>query len=154
MNLEIAAGPLRLTGRAIHIPYRDPFRIARSHGDAGMTSVIVELTHADWPEMVGYGEGYPDTYYGETVDTMAAVLPLLMARVDPDALEATADRAERALASIEASFDDAIAHNGAAKCALDIALHDLLGKRLGIAVHRLLGLSADIPPTDFTLGLD
>jgi L-alanine-DL-glutamate epimerase-like enolase superfamily enzyme len=44
--------------------------------------------------------------------------------------------------------------NGAAKCALDIALHDFAGKLLGIPVHELIGLSADIPPTDFTIGID
>ncbi|HEY6058673.1 MAG TPA: enolase C-terminal domain-like protein, partial [Candidatus Limnocylindrales bacterium] len=48
----------------------------------------------------------------------------------------------------------AIAHHGAAKCALDIALHDLVARRLGVAVHELLGLSAELPPTDFTLGID
>ena len=62
--------------------------------------------------------------------------------------------AETALAGVAAGFDDRIAHNGAAKCALDIALHDLLGKRLGLPVHRLLGLPAAIPPTDFTIGID
>ena len=29
-----------------------------------------------------------------------------------------------------------------------------LGKRLGLPVHRLLGLPAEIPPTDFTIGID
>jgi len=48
----------------------------------------------------------------------------------------------------------AIAHNGGAKCALDIALHDLAGKVAGVPVHELLGLSADLPPTDFTIGID
>jgi L-alanine-DL-glutamate epimerase-like enolase superfamily enzyme len=44
--------------------------------------------------------------------------------------------------------------HGAARCALDIALHDFAGKVLGLPTHQLLGLSPDIPPTDFTLGLD
>ena len=44
--------------------------------------------------------------------------------------------------------------NGAAKCAIDVALHDLAGKVAGVPVYRLLGLSAEIPPTDFTIGLD
>ena len=46
----------------------------------------------------------------------------------------------------------AIAHHGAAKCAIDIALHDLVGKRLGLPVRELLGIDGPIPPTDFTLG--
>ena len=46
------------------------------------------------------------------------------------------------------------AHHGGAKCALDIALHDLVGKVAGVPVHALLGCPAEIPPTDFTLGID
>ena len=51
-------------------------------------------------------------------------------------------------------MDRAIRGHGAAKCALDIALHDLAGKVLGVPVHALLGLPADLPPTDFTIGID
>ena len=154
MKLTTTAGDFVLDGHAIVVPYRDPFRIARSHGGDGMTSVIVELRHADRPGLVGYGEGYPDAYYGETVETIAAVLPLLLATVDPDILGVEARDAGAALAAAGAAMDDRIAHHGAAKCALDIALHDLLGKVLGLPVHRLLGLPARIPPTDFTIGLD
>jgi L-Ala-D/L-Glu epimerase len=154
VNVDLSAGPLTLRARSISILYRDPFRIARSHEDDGMSSVLVELRHRDLPDLVGYGEGYPDAYYGETTETMAVVLPLLLEAVDPTVLAAAAPGAEAALTTAAAAMDDAIAHHGAAKCALDIALHDLVGKRLGLPVHRLLGMSADIPPTDFTLGLD
>jgi L-alanine-DL-glutamate epimerase-like enolase superfamily enzyme len=37
---------------------------------------------------------------------------------------------------------------------VDIALHDLVGKRLGVPIRELLGITAPIPPTDFTLGID
>ncbi|MHB8459271.1 MAG: dipeptide epimerase [Candidatus Limnocylindrales bacterium] len=154
MRFSAAAGPLRLEARSIFVAYRDPFRIARSHGGDGMTSVIVELRHADWPGLVGYGEGYPDAYYGETVETIAAVTPTLLAAIDAGRLGAAADDAEASLAAIGSAFDERIAHHGAAKCGLDIALHDLVGKHLGLPVHRLLGLSATIPPTDFTIGID
>ncbi len=153
-SLDVRSGPLRLMGRVIRVPYRDPFRIARSHDGDGMTSVIVELTHEAWPGLVGYGEGYPDAYYGETVDTIQVVLPLLLRSIEPDDLDVAADAVERALAGIAEGFDASLAHHGAAKCALDIALHDLLGKRLGLPVYRMLGLSAEIPPTDFTIGID
>ncbi len=154
MKISVGAGPLRLEAYSIAIAYRDPFRIARSHAGDGMHSVIVELRHDDLPGLVGYGEGYPDAYYGETLETIGVVLPVLLAGIDPTVLDADAATAEAALAGVAAAFDDQIAHHGAAKCALDIALHDLLGKRLGLPVHRLLGLSADIPPTDFTIGID
>ena len=154
MKLRASSGPLAIEAESIFVPYRDPFRIARSHGGDGMTSVILQLRHAAWPEIVGYGEGYPDAYYGETAETIEAVLPLLLRSIDGALLDTDTANAEAALAAVADAFNDTIAHHGAAKCALDIALHDLLGKRLGLPVHRLLGLSADIPPTDFTIGID
>jgi len=43
----------------------------------------------------------------------------------------------------------------AARAALDIALHDWTGKRLGIPVYRLLGLDpAEAPLTTFSIGID
>lgn len=43
----------------------------------------------------------------------------------------------------------------AARAALDIALHDWVGKRLGIPVYRLLGLDpAEAPLTTFSIGID
>ena len=145
-----------LRSRILQIPYRDPFRIARSqHGGAVMTTVVVELRSPLLPGLVGLGEGYPDAYYGETLGTLPVVMDLLLEAVEPQALDVSGvDAARASLAAIGAAFDDAIRGHGAAKCALDIALHDLAGKATGLPVHRLLGLSAEIPPTDFTLGLD
>jgi hypothetical protein len=34
---------LQLSSETIHLPYREPFRIARDHGGEGMSSMIVEL---------------------------------------------------------------------------------------------------------------
>ena len=64
--------------------------------------------------------------------------------------EPTADGVRAASATLQG----AIRWNGGAKCAIDTAMHDLAGKVAGQPVHALLGLSTDIPPTDFTLGLD
>jgi L-Ala-D/L-Glu epimerase / N-acetyl-D-glutamate racemase len=141
-----------LTARVevLRLSLRDPFRIARSDHDAGhaVTTTIIELRDDRFPELVGIGEGYPDRFYGETAATIEAVLPHLIAAVGQP--EMTAD----GLASAGAAMDRSIAHHGAAKCALDIALHDLAGKVAGMPVHRLLGLSDEIPPTDFTIGID
>ena len=129
---------------------RDPFLIARSDHGGGhaVTTLVIELRDDRFPDVVGLGEGYPDRYYGETVETIPAVLDLLIAAVGD--YEPTTDGLRAASRRLEA----AIRWNGAAKCALDSALHDLVGKVTGAPVHELLGLSADIPPTDFTLGLD
>jgi L-alanine-DL-glutamate epimerase-like enolase superfamily enzyme len=76
------------------------------------------------------------------------VLPFLLDAIgEPELTRAGLETAGLAMAG-------AIAHHGAAKCAIDIALHDLVGKVAKQPVHRLLGLSSEIPPTDFTLGID
>ena len=150
-----AAWDLRV--ETLHLPFRDPFVIARNAPGKGhaVTTVVVELRSPTLPGLVGIGEGCPETYYGETPLTMPVVMAHLLAAVPPGALDLSGVGAARAaLAAIGAAFDDAIRGNGAAKCALDIALHDLAGKALGLPLHRLLGLSPEIPPTDFTLGLD
>ena len=68
-------------------------------------------------------------------------------RGDPDDVRAALEDAAGLMAA-------AIAHHGAAKCALDIALHDLAGKRLACRSGRCWASTAELPPTDFTLGID
>jgi L-alanine-DL-glutamate epimerase-like enolase superfamily enzyme len=139
-----------LTHEVLHLSLRDPFRIARSdhHTGEGITTVIVELRDDRWAGIVGVGEGYPDRFYGETPETMAVVMPMLLEAVG--AFEATAE----GLGAATTVMDGTIRGHGAAKCAIDIALHDLVGKVLGVPVHELIGLQAKIPPTDFTIGID
>ncbi len=153
MSGGVQAGRWQLRWTVHEIPFKDPFRIARSVDDRVATTLIAELQEAGGP--TGLGEGFPDPFYGETVATMAVVLPLLLEALlplgpMPDELEAT-----RAwLASADEAMDEAIRHHGAAKCALDIALHDLAGKHLGLGLPELLGTPREVPPTDFTIGLD
>ncbi len=146
--------------RTLVLPLRDPFVIARSSHGEGRTSttILAELRDdADGPDgPVGLGEGYPDTYYGETPATVAAVVPLLLGSLEPlgPALRGSLDEARTALVAAEAAMAAAIGNHGGAKCAVDIALHDLVGKRLGLPIRSLLDIDAPIPPTDFTLGID
>ena len=141
---------LSVRHEVLTLPLRDPFRIARSDHGAGtrITTVVIELRDDRLPDIVGLGEGYPDRFYGETPETMATVMPLLLEAIgEPNLDVAGVDAAARAMAM-------AIRGHGAARCAIDIALHDLVGKATSVSVHALRGLSADLPPTDFTLGLD
>jgi L-alanine-DL-glutamate epimerase-like enolase superfamily enzyme len=152
-------GGLSVRQEVLSLGLRDPFRIARSdHGeDAGqrVTTVVVEVTHPDLPGIVGVGEGYPDRFYGETPATMAAVMPTLLADTDSFLIDLDDPRwARQHLEWLAATWSQVIRGHGAAKCALDIALHDLAGKALGLPVRALLDLPAVAPPTDFTLGLD
>jgi L-Ala-D/L-Glu epimerase len=141
---------LTLTSEVLRLSLRDPFRIARTdhHTGDGVTTVVVELRDDRHPGLVGVGEGYPDRFYGETPETMTAVFPFLLEAIGRPALTATG------LESVTAALSTAIRWNGAAKCALDIALHDLAGKVLGVSVYALVGLTSAIPPTDFTIGID
>jgi L-alanine-DL-glutamate epimerase-like enolase superfamily enzyme len=141
---------LTIRQEVLRLALRDPFVIARAEHGAGraITTVIVEVTDDRHPGIVGLGEGYPDLYYGETPETMAVVLPLLAEAIGTPTL----DRA--GLVAAAAAMNTRIANHGAAKCAIDIALHDLAGKIAGTPIVALLDLSHDIPPTDFTLGID
>jgi L-alanine-DL-glutamate epimerase-like enolase superfamily enzyme len=141
---------LTLRHEVLDLALRDPFRIARADHDSGtrVTTVVVELRDDRFPDLVGLGEGYPDRFYGETPGTMATVMPMLLEAIgEPELDRAGLDDASATMAA-------AIRGHGGARCAIDIALHDLAGKVLGVPVHALRGLSADIPPTDFTIGID
>jgi L-alanine-DL-glutamate epimerase-like enolase superfamily enzyme len=95
----------------------------------------------------GLGEGAPIVRYGEDPDQARRALEQVrddVEREDPWAREALLGRAF-------ARLD----HQFAARAALDIALHDWTGQRLGIPLYRLFGLDpADAPLTTFSIGID
>jgi L-alanine-DL-glutamate epimerase-like enolase superfamily enzyme len=144
----------------LELALRDPFVISRAgHGKGRrITTVIAELRDdAEGPGgPVGLGEGYPDPFYGDTPETMTAVAPLLLAAIEPHGagLRGPLGEARGALEEAGDAMHATIGHNGAIKCAIDIALHDLVGKRLGLPIRDVLGIQGQPPPTDFTLGLD
>ena len=99
-----------------------------------MSTMVVELRSDRLSGLAGLGEGYPDPYYGETLATMPVVMHALLGAIDPDDLDTSSPAgAAASLAAIGAAFDRTIRGHGAAKCALDIALHDLAGKATGDA---------------------
>jgi L-alanine-DL-glutamate epimerase-like enolase superfamily enzyme len=139
------------------LEFRDPFRIARAEPDQQVTTVIVEAISAERADasQLAFGEAFPVAYYGETVETIEAVVPVLHDAVNrlgapPGDVAAARAWLERAAAAMDA----AIGHHGGAKCGLDIALHDLVGQQLGVPLYELLEMSPELPPTDFSLGLD
>ncbi|HKZ90726.1 MAG TPA: dipeptide epimerase [Candidatus Limnocylindrales bacterium] len=143
---------LTMRTEVLDLPFRDPFRIARTEDPEAAHSVLVEL---DLEGSAGQGECSPVPYYGETLETVAAVLPRLCSvseRLGP----LPGDRAAM-LTWLERStvvMSDALGHHGGAKAGLDVAFHDMAGKSLGLPVWQLLGTSDQIPPTDYSLGLD
>jgi L-alanine-DL-glutamate epimerase-like enolase superfamily enzyme len=143
---------LSIRTEVLELPFREPFRIARGEDPEATRVVVVELTLAGH---VGLGQCVPVPFYGETVKTTLAVLPLLHG-----ALEALGPLpGERRdvltwLARSTTLMSDVLGNHGGAKCGLDCALHDLAGKALGTPLWQLLGTSDRLPPTDHSLGLD
>ncbi|HXF95186.1 MAG TPA: dipeptide epimerase [Gemmatimonadales bacterium] len=136
MALTLSAEPFTLTTR-------HPFIIARG-GQSEYRVVWVRLRDGDGAE--GWGEADPSTYYGETADTVLQALERLRPYLPDDPFD---------LEGAEARFAEAVPGNGAARAALSAALHDLVGKRLGIPLHRLWGLDPRrAPVSSFTIGLD
>ncbi len=122
---------------------RHPFIIARG-GQSDYRTVWVRLRDADGNE--GWGEAAPTKFYGETTESVLAALDLYAGLLpsDPFDLEETEKRCGLLLR-----------RNPAARAALSSAMHDLVGKRLGVPVYRLWGLDpAKAPRSTFTIGLD
>jgi len=131
--------PSILRHRFLDLRLRHTFRIARDASDARRT-VVVELEHDG---LVGLGEAAPIPRYRQTPDSAARALETMAARLgDPHVFASAAARA-------------AVPGERAAEAAMDMALYDLAGKRLGAPLYELLGLDPRAtPPTSFTIGLD
>lgn len=134
---------MKLSHQTIELRPVHPFVIARG-GYAHHRNVILRITDDDGLE--GFGEAAPNRYYGESVATVIAALAQfkpLLERADPGSLE-----------SIELQLNGTLRGNASAKSAVSSALHDLMGKRLGLPVHRLWGLDpSTAPQSSFTIAI-
>jgi L-alanine-DL-glutamate epimerase-like enolase superfamily enzyme len=134
---------MRLAHEVVALRTRYPFVIARG-GYAAHENVVVRITDDDGIE--GLGEAAPNRYYGESVATVAAALEQfapVLGSADSWSLEA-----------IDASLSRVLRGNNSAKAAISAALHDIVGKRIGVPVHRLWGLDAsDCGESSYTIGI-
>jgi L-alanine-DL-glutamate epimerase-like enolase superfamily enzyme len=143
---------ITLRTEVLRLEFRDPFRIARLE-DAEVTHTVLTTLEVDG--IVGLGESCPVPYYGETLETTAAVLPLLersLHHIGP--LPTDVDAMRGWLRRSTDLMSDVLGNHGGAKGGLDMALHDVAGKALGLPVWQLIGTSDVLPPTDYSLGLD
>jgi L-alanine-DL-glutamate epimerase-like enolase superfamily enzyme len=121
------------------------FTIARGT-QSSAENVLVRIE--DEQGRVGVGAAAPSTRYAETIATVEAVLPDLLAVV-----ESVGD--PHAIQRVEREARAAVGDNGAALCAVDVALHDLVATRFDVPLYRYLGLDAGrTVTTSFTIGLD
>lgn len=143
---------MRLEHEILELRTRHTFNIARMKGDFARRTVHVRVIADDGVE--GWGEAPVSTpYYGETADTVAAVLPVLESAL----MRAFDDAGGEVLPIevIEGAMNAAIGYNRGAKVAVSEALHDLLGKRVGEPLWRMWDLEPEVaPPSSFTIGID
>jgi L-alanine-DL-glutamate epimerase-like enolase superfamily enzyme len=134
---------MQLSWEVLSVHTKHPFIIARG-GTATWSVVWVKVRDKDGVE--GWGEAAPSRFYGENADSVVAALQRfkpLLEQADGWSLEA-----------IEKELSLAIRWNAAAKTAVSAALHDLVGKRLGVPLWKLWGLTpANSPQSSFTIGI-
>ena len=106
---------MQLTYHTIDLELKHPFRISRSVTEL-KKNVIVQIDG-------GIGEAAPSQYYGENADTVIECLKKVKDQLGDDPFQ---------IESILSSLDKKIAGNFSAKAAIDMALHDLVAKRLNL----------------------
>ncbi len=137
MNLRAAPYTLEL---------KHAFGIA-SNTRTSTPAMLVEVEHDG---VIGHGEAAMPPYLGETQATAAVFFTKTAAL-----LGGAAGRDPFQLEEILPAVDALAPGNTAAKAAVDIALHDWVGKKLGAPWHRIWGLNpAKAPVTSFTIGID
>lgn len=100
----------------------------------------------DYDGYTGYGEASMPPYLGQTVESVCSFLKKVDLEQFPDPF-----CIDDILTYIESLSDG----DSAAKAAVDIALHDLVGKIIGAPWHRMLGLNPEkTPNTTYTIGID
>lgn len=124
---------MRIVAARIHtirLPLREPFIVAYARWDS-MPSVLLELETESG--MIGWGEAVPDEvvtgeHYRATAEILRHVLvPAVLGRTAAD------------IDSAHGRMGALIRGNAAAKAAVDIALHDVLGHAATLPLHSLLG---------------
>ena len=126
---------MHLASTALELPLVHTFTIARSSETMARTAIV----RLRWNELEGLGECAPSERYGESVASVRAYFERHPLRAnDPYALETL-------LWDVPPG----------ARCALDIAAHDLIGKDCQRPLWQMLGLDpARTPVTSFTIGID
>ncbi len=134
---------MRLETEVVTVHTTHPFMIARG-GSSEWRVVWVRLIDDDGVE--GWGEAAPSRFYGETADTVLAALERLRPIIEGSN---AAD-----IEQLEVAMVQALRFNAAARCAVSAALHDLQGKRLGVPLWKLWGLTpSDSPRSSFTIAI-
>ncbi|MBQ3439547.1 MAG: dipeptide epimerase [Bacteroidales bacterium] len=138
------AGPRRMQ---LHFyPYELQLKHTFTVSSYSRTTTPGVQVKIDYQGYTGYGEASMPPYLGQSVESVTAFLQKVNLEqfADPFCLE-----------DILTYVDSLSPGDSAAKAAVDIALHDLVGKMLGAPWYRIWGYDpAKAPSTTFTIGID
>lgn len=140
----VVLGPRRMKLRfyPYELQLQHTFTVS-SYSRTTTPDVQVEI---DYQGYTGYGEASMPPYLGQSVESVTAFLQKVNLEqfADPFCLE-----------DILEYVDSLSPGDTAAKAAVDIALHDLVGKLMGQPWYRIWGLDpAKAPDTTYTIGID
>jgi L-alanine-DL-glutamate epimerase-like enolase superfamily enzyme len=136
-----------------NLPARYMRRTAGSSSDTGasgdlMGKPILVKVYADG--VVGYGQVRPTGRNHFLADTSLSVVATIRDYYGPRLIGADLEDIEL----LWSDFDRILPRNGAARAVLDYAMHDALGKKLGVPVHTLLGGRAQpVIPLEWSVSL-
>ena len=133
---------MKLTWEPVDLKLRHTFTISRSSLDVAR-NVLVRIEHDG---ITGLGEAPPSSYYGQDRKTVIAALGNMKDELghDPFAIEDVVER-------LSLRFPG----DSAAVAAVDMALHDWVGKKLDAPLWKILGLNPENTPlTSYTIGID
>lgn len=134
---------MKLTIRSFALPLQHTFTISYDSRDVQDT-LIVELQDG---EHRGYGEATSNPYYGVTIESMTQNLENIREQIE--ATEITDP------AAFWEQVRPALQHSSFTQCALDMAAHDLFGKKMGKPLYQLWNLDpAKAPISNYTIGID
>ncbi|UQD55827.1 dipeptide epimerase [Flavobacterium sp. K5-23] len=117
------------------------FRIA----GGARTNTPILLVKLKYESYSGYGEASMPPLYGETIETAQAFIRTLDRSKLTSPLE---------IVTIVKYLDQHAPGNTAVKAAIDIALHDLLGKIMNVPLHQYFNLPKKELKTSKTIGID
>jgi len=133
---------MKLSWSRISLRLAGEFRTSQATR-ADKETIWVKVTHKG---VEGWGEAVPMETYRQTLDSAEDTLRQIastLAETDPFEIESITCR-------LLTQFDG----QRASVAAVDAALHDWVGKKLGIPTYRVLGLSPEkIPPTSYSIGI-
>lgn len=139
---------INIQSRIVRIPVEKPYVF--SHGELKEFGNVLVWVHTD-EGIVGVGEASFVPGGGVSEETPESTKPMIDFHLAPDIIGEDPFDIER----IHKKMDARVPRNLIAKCGIDLALWDIMGKSLNLPVYKLLGGScaASIRAT-YTLSID